>query len=241
MKKLSITQENRPLVFILVVALAVPLLSSCHQTDVPSFKYKIENDEAIITSYQANMDEARVVLPEELQGKPVTTLEENAFYQHKNMEFITLPQSLTTISGSPFYRCYSLKELHVPHNVKQIDGNPVFRCGSLTKITVDTNNSCFTAVDGILFNKEKTELIAYPEGRTDESYTVPRSIEKIAVDAFGYDPQFKQLTVLSNVKEFPEGNMFVFPDDITLYVELNSAAEQYAKCHNLNFKIINGA
>lgn len=110
MKKLSITQENRPLVFrplvfqmkkaicLLVVALAVPLLSSCHQTDVPSFKYKIENDEAIITSYQANMDEARVVLPEELQGKPVTTLEENAFYQHKNMEFITLPQSLTTIS-----------------------------------------------------------------------------------------------------------------------------------------------
>ncbi len=221
-----------------VVVLVVSLLSSCHQSGAPTFKYKIENDAAIITSHQPDANEAQVVIPEELQGKPVTTLEENAFYQHKNMEFVTLPQSLTTIDGSPFYRCYSLKELHIPRNVKEIDGNPVFRCGSLEKITVDINNAHFTAVDGVLFNKEKTVLIAYPEGKADETYTIPSSIEKLEEDAFGYDPQFKHLTILSNVKEFPEGNVFVFPDKITVYVEPNSAAEQYAKRHNLNFKTI---
>lgn len=228
---------NKKKVFVVVV-LGSLLVSSCHRSYDSSFEYVIKNNTAMIISHQENAEELSVIIPEELDGMPVTVLGSDAFYQHKSIESITLPESMLTIEGSPFYRCSSLKALHIPLNVKQIDSNPVFRCKSLMEITVDSNNTSFTAVDGVLFDKEMTQLIAYPEGKTDEHYIVPKSIEKLPIDAFGYHPNLKHLTILANVKEFPDENMFVFPDDITLYIEAGSAAEQYAKRHHLRFEVI---
>jgi uncharacterized protein YjdB len=65
-------------------------------------------------------------------------------------------------------------------------GNYVFAgLGRLTNFTVDADNSYFTSIDGVLFNKAKTTLIQYPDGRTDILYTVPDGVTAIGGGGLG--------------------------------------------------------
>jgi hypothetical protein len=203
-----------------------------------AYRYEVENDTVKILSHLYDPDEMSIIVPEKIEGKTVTVLGKDAFYQHKNTISITLPYGLTTIEGSPFYRCYSLQDIVIPAGVKEITGNPFFRSSSLVNITVDLDNAYYSDLDGVLFDKERTVLLSYPEGRTEEEYVIPETVQKISGDAFGYHTRLKRITILSNVTEFPDWNMFVFPDDITLLVESGSVAERYAKEYGLNFQII---
>ena len=201
------------------------------------FDYEIENSSVKITKYLNN--DLNVIIPEQISGKPVKTIGKEAFYQNNDTVSITLPQSLTTIENASFYRCYSLTEIVIPKNVNQIGSNPFFRCSSLTKISVESDNAFYSEINGVLFNKDKTELIAYPEGNTSKNYTIPDSVKTIAADAFGYHCSYlKKLTIFSNVVKFPNYNIFIYPDDITLIVESGSAAERYAKKYELKFEIV---
>ena len=208
------------------------------------YKYEIKEDGTVkIITHDYNEYEDTIIVPERIAGRPVTALGNDAFYQHKNTTAIILPSTLTTIEGGPFYRCYSLEEIIIPKNVSEIESNPFFRSSSLTRIKVDPENKYYTDIDGVLFNKGKTELISYPEGKSDESYVIPKTVRKLNLESFGYHTKLKRLTILSNVTEFPNGSpgisMFVYPEDITLIVESGSAAEQYAINCELNYEILN--
>ena len=228
MKKLFIFLS---LLFVLVS------FSACNDAKT-GYEYEIENETVTILSHQYNPQENEIVVPEKIEDKIVTAIEKDSFYQHKNTISIVLPLGLEEINESPFYRCHSLKSSFIPQNVKSINGNPYFRCSSLETITVDTKNLHFCDENGILFNKDKTTLIAYPEGKTDENYTIPKTVKRIEGDAFGYHTGIKNLYILSNVTDFPDYNMFVYPHDIKIYVEAGSAAEKYVKKFDLNFEII---
>jgi len=90
----------------------------------------------------------------------------------------------------------------------------------------------------VLFDKEVKTLISYPEGKEEETYTIPTTVTKLNIDSFGYHPKFKKLVILSNVVEFPTENMFVYPNDITLVVEKDSQAEEYAQRNYLKYEYI---
>lgn len=217
-------------------------ISGCNHTQRLSnnsnFMYEKKNGEIEIISHEYNADQKEITVPEFIDGCPVTVIHKDAFYQHTDTNNIILPSTITTIYGSPFYRCYSLKECVIPQNVAYIESNPFFRCSSLQKITVDSRNLYFSDDDGVLFNEDKTILIAYPEGKADKIYSIPLSVVKICDDAFGYRSSVEKLIVYSNVEKFPDFNMFVFPNDITMVVEANSAAEEYAKTYEINYQII---
>ena len=204
----------------------------------PVYEYETVDGGIRILSHYYDEEETQIELPEEIDGMKVVSLGPNAFYQHKSVASITLTNNVKSLEGSPFYRCYSLKELVIPASVEKIEGNPVFRCSSLEKIAVDPDNEVFSAVDGVLFNKERTRLIAYPEGKTAENYTIPETVTEIYGDAFGYHTRIKKLMIPANVTVFPDYNMFVYPEDIVLYIEAGSAAENYAKEYELQYEII---
>ena len=232
--------------FTLYLIVMVLLMSSCkasmsHPGNVENnneYMYEIIDDTVEIINHYYDEDELYIIVPEKIEDKPVTILGADSFYQHKSTVSIELPNSLISIEGSPFYRCYSLKEITIPSRVKNISSNPFFRSSSLTNITVVPDNMYYSDLNGVLFNKEKTVLIAYPEGREEESYTVPTTVEKLNIDSFGYQTKLNTLTILSNVTDFPENNMFVFPDKIKLIVESGSAAEQYAIENDLSFELL---
>lgn len=70
-----------------------------------------------------------------------------------------------------------VEELYIPSDMK-VNSDGVF-CGysSIKSIVVDENNPDFSSEDGVLYNKDKTVIVCYPAGKTDETYTLPDSVE----------------------------------------------------------------
>ncbi len=89
------------------------------------------------------------------------------------MSEIHLPFGLEVIENVAFYRCSALKSVNIPESVTQIGNDVFFRCSALQSITVDDENGKYCDVDGVLFNKDKSEIIAYPEGKTETKYVCP--------------------------------------------------------------------
>ncbi len=113
----------------------------------------------------------------------VTSIGRYAFGYCRALESISLPKSLETINDHAFASCSSLKSITIPANVSKL-GNVFEFCTSLNVITVDENNKNYSSENGVLFNKNKTELIQYPAAKADTYYTVPDSVVTIARSAF---------------------------------------------------------
>ena len=97
----------------------------------------------------------------------------------------TIPDSVTTIDNSAFFECASLKSLTIPDSVTTICDFALKNCTSLASITVDENNDYFSSDEnGVLFNKDKTEIIQYPIGNARRSYTIPNSVTTIGSYSF---------------------------------------------------------
>ena len=117
-------------------------------------------------------------------GNGVTSIGDYAFEYCKSLTSVTIPNSVTSIGDEAFRYCYSLTSVTIGNSVTSIGDSAFQGCRSLTNITVDANNKCFLSVDGVLFNKDKTELIQYPAGKAETSYTISNSVTSIGNYAF---------------------------------------------------------
>lgn len=141
-------------------------------------------------------------------GKGITSISEELFYYCKNLTTINL-DNIKYIYKYAFYNCGSLADITFGNNLRYIDRYAFYHCDSLEKIyipsevyeieissfrgnnlksfTVDPANEDYSSDEyGVLFNKEKTELIQYPEGSERTSYSIPDGVTSIRSYAF-YD------------------------------------------------------
>ena len=75
-------------------------------------------------------------------------------------------------------------EYTIPSGTVSIRQGAFEGCKYLTAIYVEESNTKLSSVNGVLFNKDGTELIAYPAGRTDTQYVVPGTTVSIHNSAF---------------------------------------------------------
>jgi len=123
-----------------------------------------------------------VTLHENLQ-----TIGERAFESCTSLISVELPSSITAISNSMFSGCTALESIHIPAGVTSIGSNAFLNCFALESFTVDANNQSFSAdASGVLYNKDKTELILYPYGADMTEYTVHDGTTTIKQYAFLY-------------------------------------------------------
>lgn len=113
----------------------------------------------------------------------VTSLGYGAFYGCAALTSITLSDKVTSIGDSTFYQCESLKSVTIPSGVTSISEKAFWNAG-LTNIAVDSGNTAYCSVDGVLFSKDKTVLCCYPAGKGGTSYTVPDGVTKVGAYAF---------------------------------------------------------
>lgn len=171
------------------------------------YTYTVNRGNASIISVD-NTISGEVVIPSTLGGYPVVSLELNAFsfctqitsivipdcvkriedmvfYGCESLEKITIGSGVKSIGIAAFASCVSLKSITIPAKVTYI-GYAVFQdCKNLEKITVDPENPVFSNDEnGVLFNKDKTVIVAYPIGRKEASYKVLEGTKSIAWMAF---------------------------------------------------------
>jgi len=139
----------------------------------------------------------------------VTGIDGFAFYQCANLESIALSDAVTSIGGNAFTGTafYNNSEnwengtLYIGNHLIYVDNKfsgelvlkgstltfaqyAVSGCYYITAIRIDGESEIYSTDEyGVLFNKDKTELIKYPPASTAESWHMPLSVKRIASEA----------------------------------------------------------
>lgn len=115
----------------------------------------------------------------------VTEIKENAFKDDIRLSYIVIGTNskLKTVGDFAFEGCSKLKTIDLPKMVESINGSAFYKTLSLTKINVDKNNAHYISVSGALFNKSKTEIVAYPAA-ISTPYTLPDATRSVGIYAF---------------------------------------------------------
>lgn len=109
---------------------------------------------------------------------------------------------------------------------------------ALQSITVQADHSHFSGVDGVLFDKSATTLLAFPRARSG-NYTIPDGVTAIAEKAFRYCTSLTAVTVPNSVTSIA-ANAFSQCTP-TIYANSGTAAETYATANNLTFSSLNNS
>ena len=128
----------------------------------------------------------------------VTSIGDSAFWACHALTSVTIPNSVTSIGRAAFSNCHALTSMTIHADVTNIGEAAFFYCKALTSIEVASNNEHYSSVDGILFNKDATELVCYPGGRTG-SYTISESVNSVCNYAFSGCAALTSVTIPDSV------------------------------------------
>lgn len=92
-----------------------------------------------------------------------------------------------------------LTQLRVGAGVQELGLSSVRSCSKLTSITVDAANTAFSSLDGVLYNREQTALLLYPQGKAEEEFTVPDTVTELGAHAFYSVDSLKTLDLPESV------------------------------------------
>jgi hypothetical protein len=170
----------------------------------------------------------------------VTSIGRAAFYYCYHLTSVTISNGVAAIGDQAFWECTSLTNITIPQSVTSIGFEVFDSCSSLTTITVDSLNSNYSSMDGILFDKSRSTLIECPPGKSG-SYTIPNGVTRIADNAFEYCLGLTDVIVPNSVTDLGD---FVFQQchNLTRITILGSVAsigyEDFFACFNLTTVIL---
>lgn len=142
----------------------------------------------------------RVVLNEGL-----TTIGNYAFYNLSTLEDINMPNSLTTIGSNAFKGCTGIKSFHFGKSLKSIGENALEGINADT-YSVHEENTMYSCVSGIVYNKAKTEIAYIPKTFPDV-VTIPGTLNEIPEGIFSWHSNITTATIEEGIKDIPD-NMF---------------------------------
>ncbi|HEX4122324.1 MAG TPA: leucine-rich repeat protein [Verrucomicrobiae bacterium] len=173
------------------------------------FDFITVNGTAIITGYTG--PGGAVTIPSTLGGLPVTEIQGSGF-EDKGITSVAIAFTVTNIEAQEF----------APND-------------SLTLFTVDTTNPVYSAVGGVLFNKNATTLVEYPPG-INGSYTIPGTVNDIGPNAFAACYYLSGVTIPGTVTKI-ESTAFGYCFDltnVTIPVSVTSVApDTFINCEHL--------
>ena len=205
--------------------------------------------------YLYNGDETDIVIPEYIIDVQVKGVAEALFLgeKGKSITSVVFPDSMIRMEEDAISAATNLESITFGAGMTSIDPDwfliNLGKKVAFKNINVSPNNPNYTSVDGILYNKDCTKLIAYPLGRTETSFTVPNSVTSIGprafacarslttinlnnvtvLDAHALESCVNLKNVISNKLETVNENAFgatsiesiTFPDSVTFIAEHN--------------------
>lgn len=206
-----------------------------------------------------NKDKSSILIyPNAKQGdiynipNSVTLISAVSFLECNNLEKIIISSQDIKINILAFLNCNNLKKININKNVKNLQlhsdniTNTAFPMISTMdidnlnwpkEIIVDSENEIYSSEDGILFNKNKTNLLFYPGEKDSTSYTIPDTVTEIGEFAFFSCPHLSKLIIPSSVMDI-KSSFYLSPEEFTIYCSKDSYAEKYAQDNNIKFEYL---
>ena len=132
-----------------------------------------------------------------------------------------IKEGTKSISQYAFYwASRDIDTLVIPESIETISASAINSIMRLKQIILDENNPHYALEDGVLFNKDKTELI-YCTVCKEGEYTIPEGVKIIAPEAFSYS-DLNSIIISDSVEE------------IGVYAFLASAIESITISNRVN-------
>ena len=129
------------------------------------FKYiELDNGTIEITYYKG--DGGDVIIPGTINGKKVTVIGSDSFYNCGELTDVTIPEGVTSIGSCAFYNCRNLTNILIPNGVISIGYNAFDNCTSLTKVAIPNSVT-------------RIKYDAFANCTNLSSITLPNNINKI--------------------------------------------------------------
>ena len=165
-----------------------------------AFGWNNEND---------NVEE--IILP-----SSVTNIERAAFCGRKKLKKINVPDGVKEIPNNVFSYCEQIEVINIPASVEKIEINsfPTYQAASsyaeerpcaLKAIEVDLANRHYCSINGMLFTKDKSEVLFIPNAVQGAGFEIPNGVKKISDHIAVNNEALVELILPDSVTEIQEG------------------------------------
>ncbi len=149
------------------------------------------------------MPQGEVVVPRELGGRKVSIIGSQAFFRCEKMTAVVIPQGVVELRPWAFIFCSGLRSVKLPPSLQSMKGGVFERCTNLSEIdigdcmsfsgytfrccpnlscvTISPTNRSYVSSDGVIYTKDKRELVFYP--RTRGAFTIADNVVAIGEGA----------------------------------------------------------
>ena len=156
----------------------------------------------------------------------VTSVPSYAFYNMESVQEVIIGNDVTYIGHDAFTGCNNLKKISIGDSLQSMDSIPL---DDVPEITF-SDNSCFTTIDGIIYDKNVTKLIYMGKANSGkEILSIPDTVTKINHDALKYGNKFTSIYIGAGITDLSE-----IPYNLSSLEEINVSPD------NLNYSSIDG-
>ena len=136
----------------------------------------------------------------------LTTNDKLGMFIFINCNFVsaTIPATVSVIGNYAFWNCKKLVSVTIPESVTTIDETAFSNCPGLKAFVVPAGNPSFSSFEDVLFNKDKTVLVAYPNAKSS-NYLIPGGVTSIRGYAFGNSEDLLSVNIGKDVSEICAG------------------------------------
>ena len=167
------------------------------------FIYSVDNNGYATIEGLETVVEGEVTIPGNIGGYPVRSFYDT-FRNNTKITSVIISEGVSNISYYAFYGCTKLEYVYIPSSVTSI-GKEAFRdTKALQEIEVNAGNSRYLSENGILYNKDKTEIFVCPSSCGIETFVFPDSVTKIAAYCFYANVSIKEVIMPENLTEMGE-------------------------------------
>ncbi len=147
---------------------------------------------------------------------------------YSSIKTVEISDGVTGIGYRAFMSCSGLTNIIIPDSVTSIGQEAFYYCSELVNITIDPDNDSYSSDEyGVLFNRDKTALVYYPEGHRRTNYTIPDGVVSIGYRSFLNNSYLMSLEIPDTVVHieqgaFSESAIYENPDnweDSVLYID----------------------
>lgn len=118
----------------------------------------------------------------------------------------SIPEGITSIEGGALYNS-RLTQLNLPESCTALQTEWIQEPLYIETFTVAAGNAVYSAADGVLFNKDMTELVKFP-AKKSTTYKIPNGVTSIAKSAFGYCYDLTEVTIPDSVTSIGNSAFF---------------------------------
>ena len=176
-------------------------------------------------------------------GGGVTNIESYAFRGCTSLSNLVIPDNVLSVGWYAFEQCTGLIRVAIGRGVTNVGGRVWMLCPNLIEIAVDGNNLAYSSLDGVLFNKEKTTLVFYPEGKSG-SYAIPDTVNVISGWAFEFCRGLVEISIPDSVTQIGYAAFFSCDSLTNVFLPANVERidyEAFASCPNLVSLAVDGS